>query len=307
MTGPKRPHRWVFSPLLGDVIAEYETTSERVHRKLTSAYEWCFCELCGETTEFAVAISEKARGFYKRNGTEIPLSDEICEEAEKFSDIRAKSYERALNGHGRRPYIAGRLILKYCGIDGFRKLNSEALRDRSERAESGMISVEQFREYVDWRTRMALWAMRGQFIGAAPSRQQVKADQDGNLKLSRAGEPSKFYCERHNQYRNDAARRNYQRDRSLSKKFQALISQIWREQVSILPTWDIEAHTHVRREAYRILQESKPRHVKLSDGMIDALRMQGITNQSEIARRLGVSRQAVSAAMKRRADENCNR
>lgn len=301
MAGPKRAHRWVFSPMLGDVVAEYETTSDRVRRKLTNAYDWCFCELCGETTEFAAAISERARGFYKRNGAEVPLSVEICAEAEKFSDIRAKSYERALNGYGRRPHIAGRLILKYCGIDGFRKLNSDALRDRSERAESGVISVEQFRLYVEGRARMALWAMRGQFIGAVPSRQHVKADQGGNLKLSRAGEPSKFYCERHNQYRNDAARRNYQRDRSLSKKFQELISRIWREQVSILPTWDVEAHIHVRREAYRILQESKPRHGKASGSMIDELLMQGITNQSEIARRLGVSRQAVSAAMKRRA------
>ncbi|HEX7643017.1 MAG TPA: helix-turn-helix domain-containing protein [Burkholderiaceae bacterium] len=273
-----------------------------MRRKLTSAYEWRFCELCGETTEFAVAISEKVRGFYKRNGTEVPLSAEICAKAEKISDTRARSYERALNGYGRRPHIANRLILKYCGIDGFRKLNSEALRDRSQHEELGCITVEQFRLYVEGRTRMALWASQGQFIGAVPNRKHVKSDQDGNLKLSRAGEPSKFYCERHNQYRNDAARRNYQRDRLLSKKFRELIAQIWSEQISTLPTWDIEAHAHVRREAYRILQESKPLHVKLSDGMIDELRVQGITNQSEIARRLGVSRQAVSAAIKRKAN-----
>lgn len=63
-----------------------------------------------------------------------------------------------------------------------------------------------------------------------------------------------------------------------------------------LPYWDIEAHAYVRREAYRLVQEAKAPRATAST--IQELLDQGL-NQSEVARELGISRQAVSAAIKR--------
>ena len=61
---------------------------------------------------------------------------------------------------------------------------------------------------------------------------------------------------------------------------------------------DIEAHVHVKREAYRQLQAHKS-----PTRLIDDLLAQGTLSQAEIARQLGVSRQAVSAAIKRRSQK----
>ena len=288
----------MFDPRIGDLAAEYETTSDRVRVKLADPHDWCFCELCGQVTEFALAISERARGFYKRNGAEVALGPEICAKAERAADELAKRYEQALAGTGTDDPI--QMIIKHCGIDGFRRLRSEELRDRGPEGDAGEISVEQFRLHVEGQVRMALWAKRADFIGAKP--RPGKAMPGGNTpqKPSRAGEPSRLYCARHNQGRSDEARRNYQRDVKRANDYRELISQLWAEHAAKLPTWDIEAHAHVRQEAYRLLQEFKPRQKRSPAGMIEELLNQGVTNQSEIARQLNVSRQAVSAAIKRR-------
>lgn len=298
MAQSKRQLRKVFDPRIGDLAAECETTSDRVRSKLADPLAWCFCELCGEVTEFALATSEKARGFYKRNGKEVPLSQALCANAEKIADAAADRYALALTGDS--PDNPIQLIIEYCGIDGFRKLISDELRDRDGQGEAGHISVEQFRLQVEGHARMALWAKRSDFIGAKPHPQQGNPDEGMDQKSSRAGEPSRLYCARHNQRRSDDARRTYQRDVELAGEYHALIDQIWNAYSKQWPSWDIKAHAHVRQEAYRLLQESKPRITRLSTEMIDALISQGITNQSEIARQLGVSRQAVSAALKRR-------
>lgn len=298
MTQSKRQLRKVFDPRIGDLAAEYETTSERVRSKLADPFGWCFCELCGQITEFALATSEKARGFYKRNGDEVPMSQELCTRAEKIANAVADRYELALAGDG--PDNPIQLIIEYCGIDGFRKLRSEELRDRDGQSERGRISVEQFRLHIEGRARMALWAKRSDFIGAKPHPHRTSSSGNTAQKSSRAGEPSRLYCARHNQRRSEEARRAYQRDVELTDEYHKLIDQIWSEYAGQLPSWDIEAHAHVRQEAYRLLQESKPRLTRLPVEMVDALIHRGITNQSEIARQLGVSRQAVSAALKRR-------
>lgn len=304
MAQSKRQLRKVFDPRIGDLAAEYETTSDRVRSKLADPHGWCFCELCGQITEFALATSERARGFYKRNGDEVPLSQALCTKAEKIADALASRYELALTGDG--PDNPMQLIIEYCGIDGFRKLRSEELRDRDGQSEAGHISVEQFRLHVEGRARMALWAKRSDFIGAKPHPHQASPGVDAVQKSSRAGEPSRLYCARHNQRRSEDARRTYQRDVELVDQYHELIDQIWNEYAGQLPSWDIEAHAHVRQEAYRLLQKSKPRHTRLSVEMVDALISRGITNQAEIARQLGVSRQAVSAALKRRESEITN-
>lgn len=302
MAQSKRQLRKVFDPRIGDLAAEYETTSDRVRSKLADPHGWCFCELCGQITEFALATSERARGFYKRNGEAVPMSQTLSAKAEKIADAVAKRYALALTGDG--PDNPIQLIIEYCGIEGFRNLKSDELRDRDGQSETGHISVEQFRLQVEYKALLAVWAKRGDYIGAKPHPQQGSSSAEIAQKSSRAGEPSRLYCARHNQRRSDDARRAYQRDVELADEYHALIDQIWSIKAWQWPSWDIKAHGHVRQEAYRILQESKPRITRISAEMIDALTSCGITNQSEIARQLGVSRQAVSAALMRRKDLN---
>lgn len=298
MTRPKRTLCKVFDPRIGDLVAEYETTSDRLYLKLTDQYDWCLCELCGQRTEFALATSTSSRGFYKRNGTEVPLSPEICAKSEKIADALAVRYEQALMGKSSED--PNKMILKYCGIDGFRELQTEELRDRSDRNEAARISVKQFWFYAEGQARMALWAKRADFVGARKRATAAKSKGDVTTKPSRLGEPSRLYCARHNQVRSEEARRTYQRDIERVGEYYELISRIWSEHAGQLPAWDIEAHAHVRQEAYRILQEQKPRQKRLPASLIDQLIKDGIANQSEIAKRLGVSRQAISAAIKRR-------
>lgn len=304
MAQSKRQLRKVFDPRIGDLAAEYETTSERVRTKLDDPLSWCFCELCGEVTEFALETSERARGFYKRNGEAVLMTQALSAKAEKIADAIANRYALALTGNG--PDNPMQLIIEYCGIDGFRNLISEELRDRDGQGEAGHISVEQFRLQIEYQALMALWAKRSDFIGAKPHPKPGNARADLTQKSSRAGEPSRLYCGRHNQRRSDDARRAYQRDVERVGEYHALINEIWSMKAGQWPTWDIKAHAHVRKEAYRLLQESKPTITRISAEMIDALTSRGITNQSEIARQLGVSRQAVSAALKRRKGMNTN-
>lgn len=301
----KRSRHLVFSPQLGHLVAEHETTSARVRRKLSNYLNWCFCEFCGDETEFSKTISLNARGVFDLAGNAVELTKAMCDKAEQVAEFRAKSYERALKREHRWPFsVSANLIQKYCGIDGWRKLHSDELRDRDAMSEPGHISVEQFRLYVEGQERMRLWLKNG-LVGVSPGRNTTKASrtkypQDGTpgLRLSRAGEPSKLYCSNHNQQRSESARRNYQRDRQAIYEYQALIQKIWSEQAGWLPTWDVAAHAYARREAYRHLQYFRPLQHRVPAGKINELVAQGITNQSEIARQLGVSRQAVSAALK---------
>lgn len=301
MVQSKRQFRKVFDPRIGDLVAEYETTSDRVRSKLADPLGWCFCELCGQITEFALATSENARGFYKRNCGKVSLSQALSAKAEKIADDVASRYELALTGDS--PDNPVQLIIEYCGINGFRKLISEERSNRDNQSESSRISVEQLRHHVKELAQIALCAKRSDFIGAMPHPDRASLGVDATQKTSRAGEPSRLYCERHNQRRSDDARRAYQRDIELVGQYHMLIEQIWSEGSMPLPAWDIKVHALVRQEAYRRLQEAKPRHKRLSIQRVDALISQGITNQAEIARQLGVSRQAVSAALKRRERE----
>lgn len=70
---------------------------------------------------------------------------------------------------------------------------------------------------------------------------------------------------------------------------------IWSERASQLPQGDVEAHSYVRTEAYRLLHA-----IKSTKNLIAAQLEKGITNQAEIARRLGIEhRQTLSIAIKR--------
>lgn len=269
MAQAKKMARPAFDPLLGRLVAEYETSSDRVRAKLGNAYRWCFCELCGRTTEYAAAV--EARTVFKRlrrgNAKAVPLTDAVRSEALKEADALVRRYEQALAGqYG--PEEPGQMVVAYCDIRDMR----------------GDTSVLAFRDQVERRMLIAAWARSGDLWSVARLPNQPEG----------AAKPSKLYCEHHNPRRSVEARRAYQRDRRFVAEFEELIGLIWSQQAHKLPTWDIEAHARVRREAYRHLQA-----MKAPTSLIGDLQAGGAVTQSDIARQLGISRQAVSAAIKR--------
>ena len=271
MTANRRNKTAAFDPRLGALVAECETTSKRVRAKLREPYRWCFCDLCGKSTEFAIAIEAKAvfRRLRKESAKAVPLSDEVRAEARQMASALVSIYERALAGDF-GPDAPGQMVAELCDVREMR----------------GDLSVESFRDQVERRALMVAWARRGDVFNAV----RLPNQPEGTPK------PSKFYCESHNPRRSVEARRAYQRDRRFAAEYEELMSVIWNQRAGTLPRWDLEAHAYVRREAFRLLQAMKVR-----TRFIGELQEQGITRQAEIARRLGVSRQAVSAAIKRRA------
>ena len=75
------------------------------------------------------------------------------------------------------------------------------------------------------------------------------------------------------------------------------MEQIWSQGFNTLTLsgWDIEDHAFVRREAYKQVKA-----LRAPTSMLDDFLLKGTMTQAEIARELGISRQAVSAAIKRR-------
>lgn len=262
--------RKVFNPLLGHLVAECETSSARVRGKLRDIYSWCFCELCGGSTEYSIAI--EAQTIFKRlrgdHAKAVPISDEVREEAQREANHLVARYERALAGEF-GPYEASMMLMSYC--------------DPMERR--GDSSIETFRELVEQRMLLISWAKRGNLLSSLLLPRQKAS----------SAKPSKFYCEQHNPRRSVEARRAYQRDRKFAAEYNDLIAAHWKIFAGKMPTWDIEAHAWIRKEAYSRLQ-----FMKKPSLFIEHFEAKGITGQSELAKNLGISRQAVSAAIKRR-------
>ncbi|MFZ2220486.1 MAG: hypothetical protein WAV85_17650 [Rhodoferax sp.] len=263
-------------PALGVVVRDRETTSIRIREKRANPYRWCFCELCWRSTEW---VSNQKHTVFKRlrngNAKAVPKTDAIHNEARRWADQLVARYEKALAGEF-GPYEASAMLSVYC--------------DAQERR--GDSSVAEFRDQVERRTLMAIWARQGDLLSIGSSENQP----------TDAPKPSRLYCEAHNPRRSNEARRAYQRDRRLLAVYEELISVLWSEHAHELPTWDIEAHAEVRKKAYENLQLMKSPYEK-----VEKLLMAGNTNQSKIAKQLGVTRQAVSVAIKRRALKNSSR
>ncbi|MNJ17952.1 hypothetical protein D3C77_122440 [compost metagenome] len=259
-----------YDPFLERLVRETDTSSDRIRAKLSNRYEWCFCELCWRSTEYSISMA--APKVFKRlqrgNVKVVPLTDSIRTAAQKKADALVARYEKALNGEFDR-HEHSRMLTRYCDM-----LEMQ-----------GDFSVAAFREHVERRMLISTWAKHGELLRPT----DLPGQPEG------AAKPSKLYCEAHNPRRSDDSRRTYQRDRRFARQYEDLIAQIWSQEVATLPSWNIEAHAYVRREAYRLLQA-----LKSPTSEMDDLLTQGIMSQAEIARKLGVSRQAVSAAIKQR-------
>lgn len=258
-----------FDPIYQETKRVAETSSARIQAKLNNPYSWCFCELCWRTTEYSTNVDspQVIQRLLRGNAKIVDVTPAIREAARKKADAIVDRYKNA-SGH----YTASRLYSKYCDV-------IEMRNDRS---------VEGFRDCVERITLYQEWAKHGELAWNTR-----KSGQD-----DKAAKPSKLYCEMHNPRRSDEARRAYQRDRRFIAEYDNLMEAIWSQGINTmsLSPWDIEAHAYVRREAYRLLQEAKAPRATAST--IQELLDQGM-NQSEIARELGISRQAVSAAINR--------
>jgi len=251
----------------GRFVAECETSSARVREKLRPSFQdpfrWSFCELCWRQTEYVEA--DALRRVYKRTGHDeaAPVKfRDIYLEAQKELDQQVESYEKSL-----RETLG-------C-LDPIRLQFASNISER----------IEAFRLKQDELVRFDAWARRGNVLSAA----RLPGQDRG------APKPSKLYCEMHNPRRSAEARRNYQRDHPCKEEYDLLIAEYWRRAIpAMVPTWKLEEHTHARKLAYRQLLFFKKPTL-----FIEELQREGCTSQAEIARKLGVSRQAVSAAIKR--------
>jgi len=264
--------RAAFDPYLERVVYEVDTSSDRLRTKLNDRYAWCFCEFCWRTTEYSTtleaphAVERRPRG----NGKVLPITNVARATAQKRADAVVDRYERALTGEFGR-YEAAKIWRDYCDVFEMR----------------GDRSVEGFRDQVERRMLLTEWGRSGEVL--RPTRLPKQTDK--------TPKPSKLYCAEHNPRRSAESRRAYQRERRYADEYATLIQEIWRLGMSTghLATWDIDDHARVRREAFRQLQASRA-----PTSLIDEFLDEGIKTHAEIARQLGISRQAVSAAIKRR-------
>lgn len=254
-----------------------KTTSKRIKAKFASnpadEYRWRFCELCWRQTEYVVAL--EAIKYYERLSgdavKEVVLTEKHRAEARREAEVLTDRYRRALAGEF-GPYEPGNMLLAYCDIPEMR----------------GNFSDESFFDQVERRALRTVWKRKANVV----SKISLPGDTEKSIR------PSRLYCEHHNPRRGDEARRNYQRDRKHKEVFEALIRRVWSKYyVHRLPSWDIESHVAARRHAYRLLYRVLR---QTTIRRIERMMRTGITNQTEIARRLGISRQAVSVALKRR-------
>ena len=277
---------------------------------------WCFCEFCGRQTEYAVAIEDV--GVFKRikggkgGAAAVRWTEAMQLEAKNVADEIAGWYEEAAAGiHG--PFAIGQLLAAYCDVSQM----------------DGDYSVNSFRLQIELGVERDIWRSHGDMYGSVrlPTLQREEM------------RPSKRFCDRHQPKRSPATRRAYQRDRTFAAEYQRFIDVLWAAHAGQLQPWNTDHQTLIRDAAYhavRIWKSTTPildectefkmhaqpssrketidqhyyekaraayhrlRKMREPRDWVDDLQEQGIDNQSELARRFGITRQAVSVAISRR-------
>ncbi|MCQ0041910.1 MAG: winged helix-turn-helix transcriptional regulator [Bombella sp.] len=234
---------------------------------------WCFCELCGNLTEYSAIRFNPVvvKKLKNKNAKLVPLTKKMISLGLERAKKLAEHYSEALSGkYG--PHKASQMIARY----------GDLVEMRAD------CSVESFHEYIEPKMKLREHARHGDLAWTT----RLAGSPTASPK------PSKLYCEKHHPSRSASSRRAYQRDRRFIWEYRALMEQIWSHGFnnSTLSGWDIEEHAYVRREAYRQVKA-----LRSPTSMLDDFLSKGTMTQAEIARQLGISRQAVSAAIKRRA------
>lgn len=272
--GSTKKMREAFDPQLGLLVRDAETSSARIRAKLGNQFDWCFCELCWRQTEYwgILEAPTVVKRLEKKNARELPLTASMRAKAEQRTNEMVERYRLACQGK-LGPYEAAAMLRRYCHIPDL----------------DGDLSPESFNDHVHMRMLYTEWARHGEVM------RQTRLPHH----LSDGSKPSRLYCEFHNPRRSEEARRAYQRDRRFKIEFQELIDLARRDAINSgkLMGWNVGTITKLRRSAFRQLQVLKA--PKAPATTIDDLLAQGMS-QAEIARQLDVSRQAISAAIKRR-------
>lgn len=271
MTKDHEPYL-AFDPILERAVTKREATG-RIEAKLADNLTWCFCELCGNLTEYSAIRFNPVvvKKLKNENAKPVPLTEKMISLGLERAKKLAEHYSEALSGkYG--PHKASQIIAHY----------GDLVEMRAD------CSVESFHEYIEPKMKLREHARHGDLAWTT----RLAGSPTASPK------PSKLYCEKHHPSRSDSSRRAYQRDRRFIWEYRALMEQIWSHGFnnSTLSGWDIEEHAYVRREAYRQVKA-----LRSPTSMLDDFLSKGTMTQAEIARQLGISRQAVSAAIKRRA------
>lgn len=283
------------------------------------AFGWSFCRFCGRQTEYAVAI-EAVRVFRKiRSGLykAVPLTATIRAEAQTLANSLVEQFKGALDGCI-GPFGPGQMLAAYCDI----------------REMSGDFSVDAFRDQVERNALITIWAKNGNIAGAA----RLPGDQNGSQRPSKlycdlhypgrsddarrayqrdrkfvaeyeelisliweqyAGRIRQWHVDDHAFVRHAA----YHHLRLMKSPTRALDDYVEPNSIATypakptaLPKKSIAAYYEIARKAHYRLRCMAP-----TSPVFGELTRMNALNQSEIARLLGVKRQAVSAALKRRA------
>lgn len=279
-----------------------------------------FCKLCGRQTEYAVAM-ESVKVFKRlENGDAkaVPFTQAMQDKAQKMADKIVHEYKQALAGK-RGAFDVGELLLAYGDM----------------REMGGDSSLESFRDYVERACRIAEWRRHGDMFNSPklpgkPEGRQRPSKLYCNLHYpNRSTEARRAYqrdrlflteyeelvaemwsaCAGHLRRWNindEALVRNacYYSMRLLKAPTRELEeycgqntnAQLKSSRKKLNPEDMIEDYYKVARDAFNTLRNM----LKKSKDWRDDLKENGITNQTAIAQQLGVSRQAVSAALKRR-------
>jgi hypothetical protein len=283
------------------------------------AFRWSFCRFCGRQTEYAVAI-EAVRVFKKiRSGLckAVPLTATIRAEAQTLANALVEQFKGALEGCT-GPFGPGKMLAAYCDI----------------REMCGDFSVDAFRDQVERNALITIWAKNGNMAGAA----RLPGDQNGSQRPSKlycdlhypgrsddarrayqrdrkfvaeyeelicliweqyAGRIRQWHVDDHAFVRHAA----YHHLRLMKSPTRALDDYVdpnpvatYPAKTTALPKKSIADYYEIARKAHYRLRSMAP-----TSPVFGELTQKSAFNQSEIARLLGVKRQAVSAALKRRA------
>lgn len=261
----ERTTRAVYNPTIGDTqrrripVARSDATS-------MSRLELTFCELCWRRCELEATLADPPIYERKRSHlfTKIECTPSIHEAASRHADSLAEHYAAALQGIG-GPYALGRL-LAYVTVSELR----------------GHRSVAAFRQRAYEKECLRLKAKSGSLLGTLAS-----PGINGELV-----KPSAHYCAKHNPRRSIEARRLYQRDRRFQGAFDQAIEDIYEKNAHEFRRWHPGDHAKIRKMAYE-----RARGTATID-LIRGLERHGMVSRAEIAQKLGISRQAVYAAIK---------
>lgn len=236
-----------------------------------------FCELCWRRCELESALA--APPIYARMRSHL-FSKIECTPATRVAALRhadnlAEQYAAALQGKT-GPYALGRLL-----VDADITVNE--LR--------GNRSIDALRQRAYVKECQRLTAKAGNVLGALGSPGITDKKVAPDIGEKRMVKFSAQYCRRHNPRRSATARQQYQRDRRFQDAFEQAIYDISAEHAHEFRQWHSGDQAKLRKMAYERVRGTA------TIDLIRDLEKHGTVRRADIARKLGISRQAVYAAI----------